>query len=453
MASKFIKSFKRKSYFFVVACFALPGLNFSSIAAPGFNLNVQNWQTSTGVPVYFISSPEVPILDVAVVVNAGSSRDDQLPGLANITAEMLNQGQDKKTAQVIASEFDEVGALYNSSINQDMAIFTLRTLTRPEIITSAIKSFADVLTHPSFPVDAFTREKAIMMTTIQNQQQDPGTLSNQAFFQLLYGSHPYGHPVTGTLETINKINVNDINRFYHTFYNRNNISIALVGAISKQQAQKIAESLSQNFSQGKPAPAINPAPETKVNIEKISFPANQSYIRMGETGIFFNTPDYFALLLGNYILGGDMSSRLFQTVREKYGFSYSIGSYLLPMNAGGNMVIALETRTEKTQEALALTRKILQNLIQSGPTENELSAAKNFFIKSFPLRLSNNKDMLNFLVSVAYYHRPLNYIETYTNHIEAVTPLEVKQTLEDHFKINDMATVIVGSQTAHDQKS
>lgn len=418
----------------------------STNTTTGQRYPIQTWQTRTGIPVYFIVSPNLPMVDIAVVANAGSAQDGNKYGLANLVGQMLNQGTDRLNAQQIASGFENLGAEYNASTSQDMAVFTLRSLTRADVLNPALQLFNQVLTHPSFPLDRLNNEKQLISRSIQGDQQDPDTVANQAFFQLLYGNHPYGHDPNGTLESVAQLKQADAVTFYKRYFNARNLSVAMVGALTVDQAKQLAEQVTMGIPQGQPAPAIQPIKQPfNKQLEQISFPSNQSFIRLGEIGINLDDPDYFPLTVGNYILGGGVTSRLFDTVREKKGFSYYINSLLIPLAANGPMMVALQTRSDQTSAALNLTRDLIRTYLQAGPTPDEVNAAKNYFIGSFPVRLSSNGALLNFLVSTAFYHRPLNYLDTYPQHIQAVTAEQIHAAFGRHFSFNSMPTIIVGS--------
>lgn len=428
---------------FARTCAFLTSL-FLPFASQAANLAIQHWQTSTGVPVYFIATQDLPMVDIAVITDAGSVRDGEKWGIANLTSSLLNQGNTSQSAKEIAVAFERLGAMFNADTQQDYSIVSLRALSRADLLDPAVKEFHQVLTTASFPGTSFIEQKKLIARTIESSKEDPDAIATQAFFKALYGQHPYAHRIEGDLHHLQSISRNEVQHFYQQFYSLKHISLALVGSISQQQAQQIAEQITQGLPKGKTGPEIPAVKPNAALKQDIPFPANQNYIRLGGKGITLNDPDYFALMVGNSILGGGMTSRLFKQVRETQGLSYNVASYLIPLAYGGAYMLVLQTRQEKSQLALDLTRKLMAEFINQGPTADELALAKQFYTGNFPLKLSTHQQMLDYLISVEFYHRPLNYLDTYLQKVNALTVEDIRQAFKKHFQLDTMAQINVG---------
>lgn len=409
-------------------------------------LNIQHWQTQNGAEVYFVNAPEVPMLQINVVFAAGSSRDNKQFGLAQFTNAMLNQGTSQFNADQIATAFDAVGAQFGSTVSRDMAIVSMQSLSEAKYLDPALQMFSAILTTPNFPQTAFARTQHQILNAIDEQQQSPETIAKHAFYDNLYPDQPYGHPTIGVKQTVTTLTPTDLKNFYNTFYVAKNAVITIVGAVSKQQAENIANQIITGLPAGDAAPKLSVAASLQsAKEQQIPFPAEQSTVILGQIGINFQDPNYFPLQLGNYILGGaPLTSELFKQVREKRGLVYSVGSGFSIGNARGPFVIMLQTKNDQAQQALQVTKQTLEQFLQTGPTEAQVEQAKRKIINSYPLAFTSDDDISGQLVMLAFYHLPLDYFDTYREKIAAVTPAQVKAAFQQTIDPNKMLTVIVG---------
>ncbi|MCW8928370.1 MAG: insulinase family protein, partial [Gammaproteobacteria bacterium] len=152
---------------------------------------IQHWRTDNGARVYFVEAPELPMVDIRVVFDAGAARDGDLPGLAMLTNGMLEEGAGGLDADTIARRFASLGARFSASSHRDMATAGLRTLTKPELLQPAMETFTLLLSQPDFPRDALERVRKQMLTGLQHEEQQPDEIASKAFYRALYGDHPY----------------------------------------------------------------------------------------------------------------------------------------------------------------------------------------------------------------------------------------------------------------------
>lgn len=425
-------------------------LNFSLLCLPrlglaaGTQINIEHWTTANGAQVYFVARKQVPIVDVAVAFDAGSARDGANYGLANLTGMLLDDGAPNLNADQIADQFDSLGAMFDVQTTQDMTVVSLRSLSKPDILSSAVQLFTSVLDQATMPADAFSREQKIAIANIQAAQQDPTQVASIAFFKAVYGNNPYGTPIYGTIDSINNITRADVVAFYQQYYVAQNATVSLVGDLDSAQAHAIANEVVAKLATGT-APAAIPTPvATGGQTIHINYPATQTTVYLGQLGIKRGDPDYFPLMIANYSLGGGMVSRLFNEVREKNGYTYGVDSYFYPLKNNGPFLISLQTQVKNTDAAIALTKKITNNYIQSGPTPAELTAAKQNFVGGFPLRIDQNSDLETYLIIIGFYHLPLNYLNNFVSDINNVTLNQVQQALKTRLNPNDFVTVTVG---------
>lgn len=407
-------------------------------------LPIQYWTSANGAAVYFVNAPEVPIVDIMIAFDAGSSRDGQQAGLARFTNNMLNQGTKSLSADQIADSFDQVGANFSSNTDKDSSILSLRTLTDPKYLQPALQTFKAVLTEANFPLNALNRVQKNTLNAIEEQQQSPSTIANDKFFEAVYADHPYAHPVLGTKQSVTALTQADVQKFYNSYYQGKNATVVIVGNVDRKAAEAIVTEVMAALPKGNAAAALPVPAATKSQTIKISYPASQCAIRYGQLGINHQNPNYFPLIVGNTILGGDITSRLSSVVREQHGLTYDISSYFIPMISKGPFLIGMQSRNEQANLAMDLTRSTLQTYLQQGPNETELKSTQQYLIGSFPLRLASNNAIAANLLSIGRQHLPLNYLDTYRDNIAAVTAPQIRQALQQQVHPDQMVTVMVG---------
>ncbi len=415
----------------------------SALAKP---FEIREWQTKKGAHVVFHQAPDVPMLDINIAFAAGSAYDGAQFGLSALTLNLLDQGNGGLDAGVIADKFAEAGAQYSGASSQDIMALTLRTLTRPDALKQATDMFALLINHPNFPADAFLREKNQQLMRIKQNNERPNTIARNTFYQTLYGKHPYGHPIAGRSETVNALKVEDVRHFYQQYVVSKNAVIVLVGDINEATAHQLAERITRDLPKGQAAAAIPSAPPLaeEINIE-ILHDAPQSALRLGQLGITHHNSDYFALQVGNYILGGaSMESRLAHELREKRGLTYGVSSNFSPMPGNGPFIISLSTKHNQAKIAWDVARETLASMIKSGPNEQELRAAKQYLTGSFPLSLASNRNIANLLLRITFYDLPKDFLNTYIDHINAVSIADIKQAFQHQINPDKLLQITVG---------
>lgn len=408
--------------------------------------DIQHWQTDSGAEVYFVPAGELPMLDVKVVFDAGSARDGDNPGIAALTLDMLSDGAAGMSADEISLAFESVGANYSTSLDRDMASVHLRTLTKPKARSQALETLGKVISQPGFSREDFEREQQRTLIGIRSKKQSPGALASDAFYKSVYGDHPYGHPTSGTEESVKKLTPEDLVAFHKRHYTASNATIALVGAISRSEAEQIAIELANDLPTGEALPKLPEVDKAVGKTTTIEYPSSQTHILIGMPAVARGAEDYFPLYVGNHVLGGGgMVSRLFDSIREEQGLSYSVYSYFYPLQQKGPFVSGLQTSTRQADAALKLLREEISQYIKNGPTEAELKASKQNITGGFPLRIDSNSDIVEYLAVIGFYDLPLDYLETFNERINAVTRKEIVEAFQHTLDLNDFVTVLVGS--------
>jgi len=409
--------------------------------------DIQSWKTQHGAKVLFVEDTMLPMVDVRIVFDAASSRDGELPGLAKLTNGLLAEGAAGKDAQQLAESFESVGAQFGNDSLRDMAYVGVRTLTDEQYMSRATNALADVLVRPDFPQDAFERELARMKVALEARKQSPSNIAEEAFFEAVYGQHPYALPAGGTEESLGSITLQDIQAFYRQYYVASNAIIVIVGAVDRITAERMVDTLFDGLPAGNKPDPLPPVPDlVQAETVKINFPSKQSHIYVGQPGMKRNDEDFFKLYVANHPFGGSgFASRLVETIRENRGLAYSVSSNFSPMRERGPFMMSLQTRTDQTDEALLLLQEELEKYVSKGPDKDELEDSISNITGSFPLSLDSNSKILGFLAMIGFYDLPESYLETYIDNIRKIDTSDINRVLKNRINVDNMVTVIVGN--------
>lgn len=408
---------------------------------------IQSWTTDNGARVVFVPAPELSMVDVRVVFDAGSARDGELPGLAKITAGMLNEGAGEWDSDQLAERFDNIGANYGVSVQRDMAAFSLRSLTEEALLDQAVQTFATILAEPTFGHDAFNRVRRNTLVSLQNKKQSPGDLAEDLFYRHLFGEHPYATPVTGEEESIKAMELADLEAFHQRYLVANNAVVAIVGQMERARAEALAEQVTSGLNAGEPAPAL-PEVEPLNEAKRVnhSHPSAQTHLLVGQPGMRRGDRDYFSLYVGNHILGGSgFGSRIMETIREERGLAYSSYSYFVPQQVNGAFIMGLQTSNDQAEQALSLLNEVLTRFVEDGPTAEELQHSKKNITGGFPLRIDSNKDIVQYIAMIEFYGLPHDYLDTFNDRVEAITAADIRDAFQRRIHPDKLLTVTVGN--------
>ncbi len=432
-----------------VLCTALVGWCLWPILAWSAPM-IERWETANGVPVLFVAAPEIPMLKVRLVFAAGSAYDGAAPGLASLTSGLLGEGTRTLTADEFHRQMEATGAQFGGGALRDMAWVSLRTLTDPVYAEPALKLARAALTQPRFAAEDFARVRQQMRAGLLQEKNSPGALGDRAMLHAIYGEHPYANPSGGTETSVAAFTPAAAAAFYQRYYVSNNALLVMVGALTHEAATRIADTLVAKLPRGTHAPAVPPVvvPAAGQSVH-IDLPGEQSHLLLAQPGITRSDPDYFPLVVGNHVLGGNGPvSLLFQEIRERRGLSYSVDSYFEPLAAAGPFVISLQTEARREREAQQVMHETLAAFLAEGPSEAALLAAKHNLIGGFPLRIDNNNKLTEYLTVIGFYRLPLDYLEAYPRAVEAVTVAQIRDAFQRRVRPDHMAQITVGPHLA-----
>ena len=416
---------------------------------------IQHWTHASGARVYLVASPSIPMLDVQIDFDGGSRRDPaDRAGLATATASMVSAGVAAQGAQpaldenALSEAWVDLGAQLGVSAGLERFSVSLRTLTEPELLERALALAARQLAAPAWPEAVWQRDRQRWLGALKEAETRPGTHAARAFAQAVYGDHPYGREATAT--TLDAITVDDMRRFYRRHAAACRAQIVMVGAIDRAMAGHIADRLVAALAPHgcEPLPAVaEVAPLANAVERRIPFDAAQAQVLIGQPGHRRNDPDFFPLFVGNYILGGGgFVSRLTTEVREKRGLSYSAYSYFAPGLHAGAFQLGLSTRPDQADQAVQVAREVVRRFVAEGPTAAELQAAKDYLVNGFALRFDSNRKLLDNVANIAWNGLPLDYLESWTDRVEAVTTADIRRAFARVLQPERMVTVVVGAK-------
>jgi zinc protease len=422
-------------------------------------LPIEHWQQPSGAAVYLVSSMAIPMVDVQIDFDGGSRRDPaKQAGLANAMASAVplglraapaaGGGGDPAAAldeNALSDAWADLGASFGGGASADRLSFSLRSLTYADVLQQAAALAAREIAEPAFPERLWAREREKRVAALKEAHTRPAVLASQAYAGAVYGTHPYGYVETEA--TLKAIQAADLRAHHARYVRACNAHVSVVGALDRAHADalvaQILGRLPTTDCPTLPRLAEVAALQGAQDI-RIPFAAAQAQVLLGQPGVARASPDYFALLVGNHILGGGgFTSRLTAEVREKRGLSYSVSSGFAPGLHAGAFTISLQTRPDQADAALAVARDVLRGFIADGPTEDELQAAKAFLIGGFPLRLDSNRKLLDNVANIAWNQLPLDYLDTWTAQIERLNVTDIRTAMARALQPERMVTVVL----------
>ena len=417
-------------------------------------LPIEHWTHASGAQVYLVQSPGIAMVDVQLDFDAGDRRSpESKTGLAGVMASATCNGVKATAGQGALDEnglgeaWADLGASFAANAGSDRLTFALRSLSYPEVLAQASALAARQLGEPAFPDKLWQRDRPKMIASIKEANTRPATVAARAFGKAVYGKHPYGRETTEA--DLRNISSADMQALHAQAVRACYARISMVGAVDRAQADALVATLLARLPQGG-CPALPLVEEVQPlsgpSEQRIAFDSAQAHVLVGQPGIKRNSPDYFALLVGNHILGGGgFTARLTEEVREKRGLTYGIYSSFAPGLHAGAFTISLQTRPDQAQQALDILRAELQRFVADGPTAQELQAAKDNLVGGFALRMDTNRKLLDNVANIAWNDLPLDYLATWTAQVQRVSAADIRQAFARTLQPQSMATVVLGA--------
>jgi zinc protease len=418
-------------------------------------LPIEKLDSVKGAKAYLVQTKTLPMVDIEISIDAGDRYDPVgKSGLASMAAELMNYGAKTSkgvlTEAQIADEIADLGANLGISVGGERAVIRIRSLSRKDLRDRVVQLASVMLSSPTYEAKIIEREKQRAITSLLEAETKPESVLERRFRKSVYGNYPLGE--SPSARSVGSVSASDLVRFHQQFYRGDRMIVSIVGDVSPTEASEIVEALLKQVPQSGMAipilPQLQRSPIEPLSSREIQIPfdSQQAHIAMGMTAMTRNSPDYFPLIVGNYILGGGgFVSRLMSEVREKRGLAYSVFSYFAPGKDTGIFQAGLQTKSDQAALALEVMSSTMANFITSGATTSELQAAKANLINGFPLRIDNNRKLLDNVSSIAWNDLPLDTLETWTAKVDAVTLEQVSAAFQKYLAMDRMKIVVLGA--------
>ena len=395
----------------------------------------------------------LPMVSIELLIDAGSRHDGAQEGLANLTATLLTYGTKRRTALQISDALDFIGASLSVTCGEDLASVSMTVLKKD--LDTGLELLAEVLTMASFPQDEIDRQKQAIVAAIKAKEENPGDIAERRFAAALFPDSPYGRPVEGNEASVNALEQKSLKEFYSRYYRPNRTILSVVGDISHLEMAQALNKAFHVWHKGEPAKA--PVPPSKIggpNSIRVNKELTQANIILGHEGVGRENPDYYAIQVMNYILGGGgFSSRALDSIRNERGLAYSVYSYFSAEKQRGTFELVMQTKNETALEAIRIADAEIRRMREQLVTEQELQDAKDYLTGSFPLRLDTNRKVANFLAQVEYFQLGLDYPDRYPDLIRRVRREDILRVAQKYLKPEKLITVIVANQKKINEKS
>jgi zinc protease len=415
-------------------------------AAAGADMVPKRSVLSNGMVLLTSEQRALPMVAIELLIDAGSRLEPaNQAGLANLTAKLLTEGTQRRNALQISDTLDFIGASLETGAGQDVATVSMTVLKKD--LSTGLNLLAEVLTSANFPQVEIDRQKQAIVAAIRAGEEDPGTVAGKAFAAALFPESPYGRPVEGSEASVKSLPRKSIQEFFSRNYRPNRTIIAVVGDVSEQEISQALERALRGWNKG--VAAIPPPAAAKIGAPQslqVKKDLTQANIILGHDGVRRDHPDYYALQVMNYILGGGgFSSRAMDSIRNERGLAYSVYCYFSAEKSHGSFQFVMQTKNETAMEAIGLAQEEIRRMREQEVSDQELSDAKNYLTGSFPLRFDTNRKVAGFLAQVEYFNLGLDYPNRYNELIRKVSRADVQRVAKQFLQPDKLITVVVGN--------
>jgi predicted Zn-dependent peptidase len=406
--------------------------------------DIELTRLSNGVRVVTEVMPHVRSVSVGVWVGAGSRRESpEQNGITHFIEHMLFKGTTKRSAEEIARSVDSIGGNLDAFTGQELVCYHTKVLD--EHLSLAFDVLADLVLHPKFREEDIAKEKGVILEELKMEEDNPEYLVHEIFTANFWKDHPLGKPILGTKETIKRFDLEAVERYYRAEYVPANTFITAAGRLSHEGMVNLAREYFESLPPGQPAPA-GPPPTTHARI------ALRNKKSLEQVQLCLGVPSYplpheerFTCYILNTLLGGGMSSRLFQNIREKQGLAYAVFSDLNPYRDTGCLSIYAGTSLEAARKVVELILKEFRQLKDELAPEEELRRAKDHLKGSLMLSLESTSSRMSNLARQQMYFGRFFSLDELVESIEAVTAGHVQRIAQKFFDQKQIALTVLGS--------
>ncbi|MFB3855411.1 MAG: M16 family metallopeptidase [Vicinamibacterales bacterium] len=397
---------------------------------------------SNGTRVLTESMPHVRSVSIGVWLTRGSRHEDNHSGgIAHFVEHMLFKGTASRSAEDIAQVIDSIGGQLDAFTAKEYASYYMKVLD--EHLPLAVEILSDIVMNPAMKPDDVEREKKVVLEEIKMVEDTPDDLVHELFTQSFWHGHPLGRPILGTPESVESLSPAGLREYFHSTYTADAIIIAAVGNLEHERVQGLLEAAFGGLeTHGRKVEDHPPTVVPHVTVRTKDL--EQSHVCVGTTAYPQNHEDRYVLYVMNTLLGGSMSSRLFQNVREKRGLAYSVFSSLSSYRDAGSFTVYAGCANEAVDEVIDLIVAELRGLKQAPPPEAELRRAKDHLKGSLMLSLENTASRMSHLArQEIYFDRQFSLDETLEG-IESVTAESIQRVARSLFTNGSLAATVLG---------
>jgi zinc protease len=422
-----------------------------AVAAEPVTLHIPSTKVvlPNGLTVVVSPKDKLPIAHVSVRFRVGSTYDpEDKAGLADMTARLLDKGTTRRTATAIAEELDFLGARMDASAGGTGSTVSLSLLAKD--LERGLDLFADVLQHARFDMAELERERAQMLSQIQQRRVNPRQVVSETFREALYAGHPLHRPTSGYAPTVSQIRRDEVVAFYERFYVPNNAILVMVGDFS---AQHMLDTIERAFGGWPKRPMEQvalpqPTPTRGKQVRIVDMDVNQSYVQYGYLSVRRADPDFAAIRGMNYIFGGGgFVSRLTRSIREEQGLAYAVHSeFVGGSQFPGFFYVGLQTQIRTTSQALNSLFTVIDRMQQAPVIDEELADMRLYFVGSLPRRAETYGQVAALLVDREFFGLPDGYWESEIQHIQRLTVQDVQQLAQRYLGSDNFVLALVSKR-------
>jgi len=400
-----------------------------------------------GLSVLVLEQHKLPTVAFVLWVKSGALHDPKdTPGLSETTAAMMREGTAKRTSVQIAAETDQLGATLNTSAGYGSGLTTVAISGLVENADKMLDLMSDVALNPSFPQAELDKYKPRKLAQLEEQRSDPNFLAEEKFHQVLYRDFPAA-VISPTVASVNAMTVEQLKKNHAARFVPGNAILGVVGDVTQQQALELVKKYFGGWKAG-PAPS-NALPALPAPLPRKTYlidrPGSvQTNLVVGGFGLKRTDPDYIPMVVMNEILGGGAASRLFLNLREEKGYTYGSYSGFDADIYPGPVTATSEQRNAVTQGAMDELTKELARMGSEAVPADELDETKRSLVAVFALSLESPTNLLNRWMTVKYYGLPVDYWDTYTEKLAAVSAAEVQRVGKKYLDAKQLQIVVVG---------
>ena len=382
-------------------------------------------------------------VSVGVWVRNGSRREvPEENGLAHFIEHMVFKGTERRSAEAIAREMDSVGGMLDAFTSKEQICFNAKVLD--EHLPIAFDVIADLVLRPKFDSEDVRKERQVVLEEIKMDQDNPEYLLHEIFTRGFWPEHPLGRPILGTPETVKKFNREALCSRFQNWFAPDHLVITAAGNVTHEEVLELVQS---QFGRMQPVGRANgdPAPQTRAPIHlETKRDLEQVHICIGVPSVPLGHEDRFAVAVLNNLLGGGMSSRLFQNIREKRGLAYAVFSELTPYSDAGMMTVYAGTAADTIGQVIDLTIQEFRSLKESPVADEELRRSKNHLKGSLMLSLESTSSRMSNLARQELYFGRFFSLDEILAGIEAVTAEELQSLARRYFQPERIAVTVLG---------